>query len=134
MANVQDMKAQKAEKTLRLLTVLLLVVGIVLLAATVYDVATGSSLFKLFDAASETAETDTNQGGLLVAQIMLMASFSPSLTRAEPASIRSTLRSWSSMRAIISFSCGRNETPLVCSPSRSVESNISTKLVSIFPF
>ena len=74
MANVQDMKAQKAEKTLRLLTVLLLVVGIVLLAATVYDVATGSSLFKLFDAASETAETDTNQGGLLVAQIMLMAS------------------------------------------------------------
>ena len=74
MANVQDMKALKAEKTLRLLTVLLLVVGIVLLAATVYDVATGSSLFKLFDAASETAETDTNQGGLLVAQIMLMAS------------------------------------------------------------
>ena len=37
------------------------------------------------------------------------------------------------MRAIISFSWGRNDTPLVCSPSRSVESSISTKFVSMFP-
>ena len=57
MANVQDMKAEKAAKTLRLFTILLLVVGIVTLAVSVYDMVTGSSLLKLFDAkAEETAQ------------------------------------------------------------------------------
>ena len=77
MANVQDMKAQKAEKTLRLLTVLLLVVGIVTLAVSIFDMVSGFSLLKLFDAkAAETAEAtaeavDPNQGGQAVAYILL---------------------------------------------------------------
>ncbi len=77
MANVQDMKAQKAEKTLRLLTVLLLVVGIVTLAVSIFDMVSGFSLLKLFDAkAAETAEAtaeavDPNQGGQTVAYILL---------------------------------------------------------------
>ncbi len=73
MANVQDLKAQKAEKTLRLMTVLLLVVGIVTLAVSIFDMVSGFSLLRLFDAkAAETAEAvDTNHGGLIVAYIML---------------------------------------------------------------
>ena len=50
MANVQDLKAQKAVKTLRLFTILLLVVGIVTLAVTFYDALSGEKLLKLFDA------------------------------------------------------------------------------------
>ena len=74
MANVQEMKAEKAAKTLRLLTILLLIVGIVTLAVTVYDLASGSSLLKLFDAqAAETeAAVDTNHGGLIVASVLLI--------------------------------------------------------------
>ena len=79
MANVQEMKADKTEKTLRLLTVLLLVIGIVTLAVTVFDIATGSSLLKLFDAkeaveaTEETAAAvDPNQGGQMVAYVMLI--------------------------------------------------------------
>ena len=60
-------------------------------------------------------------------QIMPTASRSPSDTRADATSMRSTFRSLSSMRAMMSFSWGRKLTPLVCSPSRSVESMISTK-------
>lgn len=84
MANIVDNKADKTAKTLRLLVILLLVVGIVTLAVTVYDMATGSSLLKLFDAkavveateeaATETAETtavDPNWGGQTVAYILL---------------------------------------------------------------
>ena len=77
MANVQDMKAQKAEKTLRLLTVLLLVVGIVTLAVSVYDMVSGSSLLKLFDAKTEEAAeatVDPNHGGQTVAYVMLAVS------------------------------------------------------------
>ena len=76
MANVQDLKAQKAAKTLRLLTVLLLIVGIVTLAVTVYDMASGSSLLKLFDAqATETeAAVDPNHGGQTVASVLLIVS------------------------------------------------------------
>ncbi len=77
MANVQDMKAEKAAKTLRLFTILLLVVGIVTLAVSVYDMVTGSSLLKLFDAkAEETAQAtvDTNHGGQTVAYVMLAVS------------------------------------------------------------
>jgi preprotein translocase SecE subunit len=77
MANVQDLKAQKAAKTLRLLTIVLLIVGIVTLAACVYDMASGSSLLKLFDAktAEETVtiEDATNHGGQTVAYVMLIA-------------------------------------------------------------
>ncbi|MBR0507722.1 MAG: preprotein translocase subunit SecE [Clostridia bacterium] len=83
MANVQDVKALKAAKMLRLMTILLLVVGIVTLAACVYDMVSGDSLLKLFDAkaASESAENatqtiddlDTNHGGLAVARVMLIA-------------------------------------------------------------
>ena len=50
MANTQEMMADKTVKTLRLFTILLLVVGIIALAVSVYDMATGSSLLKLFDA------------------------------------------------------------------------------------
>ncbi len=77
MANVQDMKAEKAAKTLRLFTILLLVVGIVTLAVSIYDMVTGSSLLKLFDAkAEETAQAtvDTNHGGQTVAYVMLAVS------------------------------------------------------------
>ena len=78
MANVQELKAQKAEKALRLLTVLLLIVGIVTLAVSVYDMASASSLLKLFDAQAAEGEAatetvDPNHGGQTVAYIMLMA-------------------------------------------------------------
>ena len=97
MANVQDMKAEKTVKALRLFTILLLVVGIVTLALTVFDMVSGAKLLTLFDAktaAVETAEAteaaaeateaateaaateaaDTNFGGLAVARVMLIAS------------------------------------------------------------
>ncbi len=76
MANVQDLKAQKAAKTLRLMTILLLVVGIVALAVSVYDMVSGSSLLKLFDGAAEAeAENavDPNHGGQTVAYVLLIA-------------------------------------------------------------
>lgn len=73
MAKNQDMKAQKAAKTLRLLTILLLVVGIVTLAVTVADMATGSFLLKLFDGTAEEAAVDTNHGGQTVAYVLLTA-------------------------------------------------------------
>ena len=80
MANVQELKAQKTEKALRLLTVLLLVIGIVTLAVAVYDMVTGSSLLKLFDAQTVAAEgeeaaqtVDPNHGGQTVAYVMLIA-------------------------------------------------------------
>ena len=79
MANVVE--KDNMAKTLRLLVILLLVVGIVTLAVTVYDMVSGSSLLKLFDAkevaaetAEETAETtavDPNWGGQTVAYILL---------------------------------------------------------------
>ena len=53
------------------------------------------------------------------------ASSSPSLTRAEATSTRSTWSSSSSALHISSFSCGMKLTPLVCSPSRRVVSMIS---------
>ncbi len=86
MANVQDLKAQNAAKTLRLLTIVLLVVGLVTLAVSVFDIASGSSLLKLFDAkeaaetteavetAAETTEIDPNHGGQTVAYVLLIAS------------------------------------------------------------
>ena len=58
-------------------------------------------------------------------QMSVTACFSPSLTRAEATSMRSTFTSRSSFFAICSFSCGTNDTPLVCSPSRRVVSMIS---------
>lgn len=78
MANVQELKAQKAQKTLRLLTALLLVVGILTLAVAVYDMVSGSSLLKLFDAKAAEGEAaaetvDTNHGGQTVAYVMLIA-------------------------------------------------------------
>ena len=75
MANIQTVKAQKAEKTLRLMTILLLVVGLAVLALTVYDWASGDSMLNLFNAATETdaAAEDTNHGGLTVARVMLIA-------------------------------------------------------------
>lgn len=81
MANVVE--KDNMAKTLRLFVILLLVIGIVTLAVTVYDMASGSSLLKLFDAkevAAETAEetaeatetaVDPNWGGQTVAYIML---------------------------------------------------------------
>ena len=57
--------------------------------------------------------------------IIFTASNSPSDTRAEATSTRSAFKSSSSKRAIISFSWGTKDTPLVCSPSRSVVSMIS---------
>jgi preprotein translocase SecE subunit len=54
MANVVE--KDNMTKTLRLLVILLLVVGIVTLAVTVYDMASGSSLLKLFDAKEVAAE------------------------------------------------------------------------------
>ena len=74
MANVQDMKAQKAVKTLRLVTILLLVVGIVAFAASMFDMFTGSKLLKLFDAAAtetDAAAVDPNHGGQTVAYVLL---------------------------------------------------------------
>lgn len=60
MANVQDMKAQNAAKALRLFTILLLVVGILALAVSVYDMVSGGKLLTLFDKAevAEAAETE----------------------------------------------------------------------------
>ncbi len=82
MANTQDMKAQNIAKTLRLLTILLLVVGIAVVALSVYDMVTGNSLLKLFDAkpaadaaaATDTAkvEVDPNHGGQTVAYVLLI--------------------------------------------------------------
>ena len=79
MANVVE--KDNLTKTLRLFVILLLVVGIVTFAVTVYDLASGSSLLKLFDAkevavetAEETAEAttvDPNWGGQTVAYVML---------------------------------------------------------------
>ena len=80
MANIVEKKADNLQKTLRLLVILLLVVGVVTLAVTVYDLATGSSLLKLFDAkaaeevtegASAAAAVDPNWGCQIVAYIML---------------------------------------------------------------
>ena len=80
MANIVEKKADNLQKTLRLLVILLLVVGVVTLAVTVYDLATGSSLLKLFDAkaaeavtegASAATAVDPNWGGQIVAYIML---------------------------------------------------------------
>ncbi len=74
MANVQDMKAQKAVKTLRLVTILLLVVGIVAFAASMFDMFTGAKLLKLFDAAAtetDAAAVDPNHGGQTVAYVLL---------------------------------------------------------------
>ena len=70
MANVQDLKAQKAVKTLRLFTVLLLVVGIIALVAPIVDMVTNHSLLKLFGA---KPEADTNFGGINVAHVLMMA-------------------------------------------------------------
>ena len=58
MANIVEKKADNLQKTLRLLVILLLVVGVVTLAVTVYDLATGSSLLKLFDAKAAEEVTD----------------------------------------------------------------------------
>ena len=82
MANVVE--KDNLTKTLRLFVILLLVVGIVTFAVTVYDLASGSSLLKLFDAkavvetteetAEQTAETtvaDPNWGGQTVAYVLL---------------------------------------------------------------
>ena len=65
-------------------------------------------------------------------QMPVTASFSPSETRAEATSRRSTFTFSNNRRAIISFSCGRKLTPLVCSPSRSVESMISMRDFILF--
>jgi preprotein translocase SecE subunit len=76
MANVQDMKAEKAVKALRLLTILLLVVGVITLAVSIYDMVSGSSLLTLFDAKTteeEATSLETNHGGLTVAYVMLIA-------------------------------------------------------------
>ena len=80
MANIQEMNAQKTAKTLRLLTVVLLIIGIVTLAVAVYDLVTGSSLLKLFDAPAAAAEgeeateaIDSNHGGQTVAYVMMIA-------------------------------------------------------------
>ena len=54
------------------------------------------------------------------------AASSPGETRAEAISIRLTRSSSSSRRAMESFSRALNDTPEVCSPSRSVVSKIST--------
>ncbi len=70
MANVQDMKAQKAVKTLRLFTILLLVVGIIAFAASIADLVTNHALLGLFGS-KET--TDTNFGGINVAHVFLLA-------------------------------------------------------------
>lgn len=72
MANVQNMKAQKETKTLRLFTVLLLVVGIVTLAASVTDMVTKHALLKLFG--SKEGAGATNFSGIAAAFILLMVS------------------------------------------------------------
>ena len=51
---------------------------------------------------------------------------SPSLTRADATSMRSTPTSSRSCRAMVSFSLALKLTPAVCSPSRSVVSRISS--------
>ena len=58
MANIMEKKADNLQKTLRLFVILLLVVGVVTLAVTVYDMATGSSLLKLFDATAAAEVTE----------------------------------------------------------------------------
>ncbi len=72
MANVQDIKAQKAAKTLRLFTILLLIVGIVALAASITDLVTKHSLLKLFGAKEGAGKT--NFSGIAAAHILLMVS------------------------------------------------------------
>ena len=69
MANVQEMKAQKTAKALRLFTILLLAVGIASLAVSVYDMVSGHQLLKLLGA---NADKDTSFGGINVACIMLI--------------------------------------------------------------
>ena len=68
MANIQTVKAQKAEKTLRLMTILLLVVALAVLALTVYDWASQDSMLNLFnpapaaeDALAEEVAADATQ-------------------------------------------------------------------------
>ena len=71
MANVPALKEQKLQKTLRLLTVLLLIVGILTFAASMFDLFSGSTLLKLFDGqAAEEAAIDTNHGGQTVAYVL----------------------------------------------------------------
>src|SRR5438477_6944159 len=65
--------------------------------------------------------------------IALTARSSPSLTRAEATSIRSTFTASSSRRAMVRFSSGIIEMPSACSPSRSVVSMISIRRILALP-
>ena len=66
-------------------------------------------------------------------QMFFTESRSPSLTRADATSMRSIFKSCNNARAMTNFSWGMKLTPLVCSPSRSVVSMISTFLSSGSP-
>ena len=70
MANVQDLKAEKATKTLRLFTILLLVAGVAALAMSFYDLVSGAKLLTLFNA-EKTVEA-SNFGGQTVAFVLLV--------------------------------------------------------------
>ena len=70
MANVQDIKAQKAEKSLRLFTILLLAVGIIAFAASLVDTVTGHALLKLFGV--KEGAGSTNFSGIGAANILMM--------------------------------------------------------------
>ncbi len=72
MANVQDIKAQKAEKTLRLFTILLLIVGIVAFAASITDLVTKHMLLKLFGAKENAGQT--NFSGISASELFLTTS------------------------------------------------------------
>ena len=70
MAHVQDLKAQKAAKTLRLFTILLLVAGVAALAMSFYDLVSGAKLLTLFNANKTVAASNFN--GQNVAFVLLI--------------------------------------------------------------
>jgi preprotein translocase SecE subunit len=70
MANVQDIKAQKAAKALRLFTVLLLALGVIAFVGSLIDLVTGHMLLKLFGVAKGAA--NTNFSGIGAANILMM--------------------------------------------------------------
>ena len=72
MANVQEMKADKMTKTLRLFVILLLVVGFIAFAASVADIATGHMLLKLFGAKEGAGAT--NFSGIAASDLLLALS------------------------------------------------------------
>ena len=72
MANVQEIKADKTTKTLRLFVIVLLVVGFLAAAASIVDLAGGHILLKLFG--NKSTAVNTNFSGIAAAELLLAMS------------------------------------------------------------